>query len=324
MGFFQRLFGGPQPQSEEQEQRTQERNFNTLRDDGVRAMQMGEVGFAVRCFESALSIKEDAQTQGLLAEACLRQGDFAKALPLLEALAANKADNASVRLLYATTLGRLGRYEEMKSVCDELVKEAATDYAVLYACAEAAHGLNDVFTAIARLTQALELNPNHLPARLLRARILCDMGQAAEAMEDIDVLLKADAENEVYGLLQAEALLQTGQTEEAEAALLRVHEIYPFCREAVLRLGALYDATSRRDKALAVYDEAIELQPDFAEAYKQRGGVRLALHDKEGAADDLRRALELKPEVVSEVEGEFTNVENQMSERYRNMNPYGF
>ena len=75
---------------------------------------------------------------------------------------------------------------------------------------------------------------------------------------------------------------------------------------------------------MAVYDEAIELQPDFAEAYKQRGGVRLALHDKEGAADDLRRALELKPEVVSEVEGEFTNVENQMSERYRNMNPYGF
>lgn len=324
MGFFQRIFGAPQNTSEEQDQRSQERNFNTLRDDGIRAMRMGESGYAVRCFESALSIKDDVQTRGLLAEACLRQGNLEKALPLLETLAAAEPANISVRLLWANTLGRMKRYDEMKTICDDLVKEAETDAAVLYACAEAAHGLNDLFTAIARLTQTIEQTPNHLPARLLRARILCDMGQAAQAMEDIDVLLQADAENEEYGLLHAEALLQIGQTEEGEAVLLHVHEIYPFCRDAVLRLGTIYENTSRRDKALAIYDEAIELQPDFAEAYKQRGGVRLALHDKEGAADDLRRALELKPEVVSEVEGEFSNVENQMAERYRNMNPYGF
>lgn len=324
MGFFQRIFGAPQADSEEQEQRTQERNFNTLRDDGVRAMRMGEPGYAVRCFESALNIKQDAQTQGFLAEAYLRQGNLEKALPLLEALAAEAPGNTSIQLLRATTLGRMGRYEDMKTICDDLVKDAETNPAVLYACAEAAYGLKDLFTAIARLTQTIEQAADHLPARLLRARILCDMGQAAQAMEDVEVLLQADADNEEFGLLQAEALLQTGQTEAAEAALLHVHELYPFSQEAVLRLGSLYENTSRRDKALAIYDEAIELQPDFAEAYKQRGGVRLALHDKEGAADDLRRALELKPEVVAEVEGEFTNVENQMADRYRTMNPYGF
>ena len=43
-----------------------------------------------------------------------------------------------------------------------------------------------------------------------------------------------------------------------------------------------------------------------------------------GAADDLKRSLELAPEKAAELDGEYTNVENQMNARYRSMNPYGF
>lgn len=63
-----------------------------------------------------------------------------------------------------------------------------------------------------------------------------------------------------------------------------------------MRAGKAYVSTHQLDKALQLYDEAIDLQPDFAEAYKERGNVRMQLHDKEGAMDDLKKSLELAPE----------------------------
>ena len=48
------------------------------------------------------------------------------------------------------------------------------------------------------------------------------------------------------------------------------------------------------------------------------------MKDEAGAAEDLRKSLELQPEKSTSAEGEFTSVENKMAERYRDMNPYGF
>ena len=48
------------------------------------------------------------------------------------------------------------------------------------------------------------------------------------------------------------------------------------------------------------------------------------MNDEAGAAEDLRKSLDLQPEEGASADGEFTTVENKMAERYRNMNPYGF
>jgi len=324
MGFLKKLLGGTEASPEEQKQRTAERNFQTLRDDGVRARNMGELPYAIRCFTEALAIKDDLETRSYLAEAYLRTQDFEKALPLLRQLADAEPDNVEVALLKAQAEGRTGNHEAMKAICETLLAAHPEEPRALYLHGEASHGLHDDFEAIAMLTRALQVQPAYTVARLLRARVLAAMGQYAEVLEDARFLVEAEAGNEEYHLLLAEALAATGNSAEAEEAYGKVLQLNPFNREAVLLLGALYEQTSRRDKALALYDEAIELQPDFAEAYKQRGGVRLALNDKEGATDDLKRALELRPEAAATLDGEFSNVENRMAERYRSMNPYGF
>lgn len=93
------------------------------------------------------------------------------------------------------------------------------------------------------------------------------------------------------------------------ADLKAVQALNPFSREAVLKLGSLYEQTAQWDKALAVYDEAINMQPKFAAAYKARGGVKNHLKDVAGAAEDLKRSLELEPELAKAVDGEYANVE---------------
>ena len=48
------------------------------------------------------------------------------------------------------------------------------------------------------------------------------------------------------------------------------------------------------------------------------------LNDKAGAADDLKKALENSPEAAKALEGQFSNIEQEMNEQYKNRNPYGF
>ena len=72
-------------------------------------------------------------------------------------------------------------------------------------------------------------------------------------------------------------------------------------------LGSLYGAAHRHELALALYDEAIGLMPDFAEAYERRGRLKMQLHDAAGAADDLKQALALSPEAAGRIDGTFSN-----------------
>lgn len=318
MGFLSKVFGTEKPDDSQK--------FATLRDDGIRALQIGEAGYAERCFQAALALQSDLQLTGLLAEALLRQRKNEEALPLLQQLTQEScpADNPNAFLLLAQVQGELGMYEEEHQTALRILEAKGDDVRALYFDAEASYEQGDNLQAIVRLTQALAIHEDFAAARLLRCRTLLRMGQATEALEDIQPLTEAAPENEELLMLRADTLAALGRIKEAIADYETVRSLNPFDRETVLRLGTLYEADAARDKALALYDEAIALQPDFAEAYKARGGVKHALKDEAGATEDLKRALELMPAKDALPDGEYTNIENSMNQRYRNMNPYGF
>ena len=52
--------------------------------------------------------------------------------------------------------------------------------------------------------------------------------------------------------------------------------------------------------------------------------LKLRLNDKVGAADDFNKSAELGPANSVSQDDEFTNAENRMNEKYKNLNPYGF
>lgn len=306
MSFFNKLFGGPAPSSEEKEQRERLRRFETLRDEGLRAKQAGALPHAARCLEEALRLVDDLATAGYLAEVCLLQGDDARALPLLRRLAAAEPDNVEVLLLLSQSLTRTGAHAEGREVAARLADSRPDEVRARYVLALAERAGGNLFGAIAALTQALTARPDYATARRLRAEILLDMGQGREALDDTQTLLDAAPDDETCLLLHARALA-AGRADEARAAAERLHTLNPFHREAILLLGSLYDAARRHELALALYDEAIALMPDFAEAYDRRGRLRMQLHDDAGAADDLKQALALRPDAARRLDGTFTN-----------------
>jgi len=56
--------------------------------------------------------------------------------------------------------------------------------------------------------------------------------------------------------------------------------------------------------------KAIEDNSDDYEAYVIRGQISMAFGDKRGAAEDLKKAVELNPDLLNQMSGEFKSKES--------------
>lgn len=74
-------------------------------------------------------------------------------------------------------------------------------------------------------------------------------------------------------------------------------------------LQAAIEALKHHDMITASVEatKAIEADPSCYEAYILRGQISMAFGDTKGASDDMRRALELNPDLQSQITGEYKN-----------------
>lgn len=84
-------------------------------------------------------------------------------------------------------------------------------------------------------------------------------------------------------------------------------ELNPFNEQAFLYLGQLYITQNKLTEAIGLFTEATELNPNFAEAYHERGRAKLLNGDKEGSAEDMKKGLELNPKEIQNFNGQYGN-----------------
>ncbi len=334
MGFFKRIFGHQDaptavnteetPSETSEETTTKETEFETLRDDGIRAMRIGQTDYAERCFQAALERKDDDEIKGLLAELYIQEHRGKEALPVLEALIQKHPQETKLRIAAIQAAKQCNDWEKIEEEAKNLQQQEPDNPNGPYFQAEAAYGKGNDIEAVAILTQLTVSHPDLKQPYLLRAKTLFRMQQYAEAETDIEALLNKDGEDEEVLMLQGDILKAMGNTDKALRCYESVNAANPFNREAILKSGEILTETRQNDKTLSLYDEAIELQPDFAQAYKARGALRLKLHDEAGATDDMKKALELSPEEGKLINGEYSAIQDEMNARYRAQNPFNF
>ena len=93
----------------------------------------------------------------------------------------------------------------------------------------------------------------------------------------------------------------------SEADYIHIIELTPFNEQAFLYLGQLYIQQEKTAEAIELLNEAIELNPNFAKAYEERGRAKLTNGDKEGSIADMQMALELNPKESEKISGTFNN-----------------
>ena len=306
MGIFSSLFGGNKTPEE-----NKEKNFDILKYDGIRAMNIGKLTYAMKCLEEATAIREDLETMQHMASIHIRMNRMDEARSVVTRMAELAPERADILLSLANVCYMQEDYAAMNEACQKALKLEDQNPVGYYLSAKAAVGLKNGIQAIAMLTKAIMQNEEFVEAYQMRAEILWSMRQAKDAQEDIEKLLELNPDDENALLLKAEVLAVSGNDEEAVALMEQVLALNPFCEKAYLLKGSYYLAKQEFDKAIAVYDEAIEMNPNFAQAYHERGRVKLAKGDKQGSAEDLKHAIGLAPEQGAAISGEYNNYEQQ-------------
>ena len=71
--------------------------------------------------------------------------------------------------------------------------------------------------------------------------------------------------------------------------------------ENLMYAAALCVLQGKANDAILLYDKVLTLIPDYANAYYERGRARHLAGDILGASEDLKRALQLSPELEKEI-----------------------
>ena len=127
----------------------------------------------------------------------------------------------------------------------------------------------------------------------------------AHVAEAIDNDLAARAWFSVGYLLQQESEAEANalKLEEAIGAYDEAIRLNPDYAEVYNNRAVAKNTLGRHDAAIADYDEAIQLKPDYAEAYYNRGAAKNALRRHNDAITDFDEAIKLKPDYAKAYNG---------------------
>lgn len=291
--------------------------------DGLKALKLGKTDYAMECFRRATGIKEDREVRENMARVCVVKDDFDSAIEHLLKVLELVPDDLKVMETLAKVSYEVEKYDVMDDVCAKaLAVNDGLAFPHLY-MGKKAKATGDMLGAVAQTTMAIAADKDCFEAYKLRANTLAEMAQYADAVRDVDYILEHDANaDEEVKLQKADLCACTGAGEEAIARYREVIDYNPFIPAAYVKLSLVLQREKSGDDAMNALEEGLEQNPESSELYKARGGLRLALGDKEGAADDLKRSLELAPEEEKKLTGEFKSMESKMLDSYNMLNPY--
>ena len=309
--------------SEEEEEAVHDRKykFETLRDDGLRAMQIGQTEYAVRCLSSALEYKDDNESRLHLAEAYMKLYKGGEALTQLEELLRRDEGNGQLYVMAAEAAEQMSNWELMETYAQKAVDAMPEDDNALYVLARCKYNREEYSETENLLTILIGRNEKYASVCQLRARAFYEQKKYNEALADLEYLITNDRASEDTYLLKGIISQEVHDMQTAKDAYSKILELNPFSMEAVLRLAYIEVEESCPQKALEYLDEAISLQEDFAEAYMLRAKVKRLLQDEQGALEDENTAAHLTPREGMRNE---ENIEQKMNSYYKNLNPYGF
>ena len=291
MGFFKTLFTGKEETEEEKQEQMAKNQFDVFKYDGIQAQRIGKMDYALECYKRALAIQDDTETRVIYANALMSMDNLEAAVEQLEIVREKNPENLDVLLTLADLYFQLEQYDQMEALCNAALQVNDTVAATHYLMAKMYKAKGDMINAVAQCTLAISKREEpYAEAYYLRAQLLMEMQQYTEAEADIDVILPLDDENDEYLMLKGECCEALQKPEEAKEYYLKVKELNPYITKAYIRLGAILMAQGQKEEAAKIVEEG----------------------------------LQLAPEELKNVNGEYSNVEQEMRDAYKAMDPLGF
>ena len=121
--FFTSLFSSSKPaEATEDKAKNEQKNFDILKYDGVRAQKMGKLAYAIKCFTEALNIQEDFETMSYLVSAYTMANELGKAEDVLNRMVEMEPDHIATRLTRVNLLFMLDKDAEVITDCLHVIE----------------------------------------------------------------------------------------------------------------------------------------------------------------------------------------------------------
>jgi tetratricopeptide (TPR) repeat protein len=240
---------------------------------GEIALAGNDPAEAEKSFRRALELNpQAARARAGLAESLLGGGKIAEAIAEAKAAIEAGDDRASVHSLLGEAQTQAGKYEEALASLNQALRREPKNAIALRYRAEVHLARNDLKAAIADLRASVEIEPI-IPIRLRLAGALAAAKQYDEAISLYREILQVEPANNEARTALAAVMIESGKGAEAIAQLESLVKSEPNRADLRAQLAELY-LPAQPEKALEQYLAAAKLEPSQPQ---HRIGVAAAL-----------------------------------------------
>ena len=272
-----------------------------LYNEGVQTFATGNIEAAADLFRQALEEDPELGLAHLaLARIHLATDDYAGALPHAEKTNELVPEEEMSQLVLFDALWGVEQHERALTLLDEMVTSGkVADKVAVRAYNAGVHGvkLSSWDVAKMRFNQALELDPNLLPAHLTLAQISINQGDYEAALRHANLFVEAQPE-EARGLsVLYQANLAAGDEAAAQAAFDRLAAADPeMVAQTFFEAGVTHFNAGRNADAISAFEKVLKAKPDDPEGVYFLGRAYASNGDYTKAKDLIKRFLVLAPD----------------------------
>jgi len=183
------------------------------------------------------------------------------------------------RLMEAAAALCEGRVAIAERILRPYLKERPTDVSAIRMLAETGTRLGRYDDAGKLLARCVELAPGFVAARHNYATVLYRQGKSADAIAQLEILLKSDPRNPNYRNLMSAALARLGEHERAIELYESILKEQPNQSKAWMSYGHTLRAVGRQQDCIAAYRKSISLSPQLGESYWSLANLKTVRFD---------------------------------------------
>lgn len=279
------------------------------------ALKGDDLAAREQLIELSFTGDDNPQTARLLGHVAYRLGDYDVALRKLQAVLDVAPFDRASRLIAVEILLIGGDAEQALDLLEPMVEDLGTnDLAAVTMAADATARLSDFERAIAYTKRAIELA--QAPETILDAELVAEKieiasvqimkrqlasfyfsnGEAGVAVSTLEEMISADPDDSTSMLMLTNLHMQQEDFVRAIGAANLLIEQFPESAAGHNALAAALHRQGNLTEALAAYDEAIAMAPEYVSALKNRGMLHLERETYDSALLDLRIVLDLTPD----------------------------
>jgi tetratricopeptide (TPR) repeat protein len=232
------------------------------------------------------------------------EGSLEESVEFFEKAVEDEADNAGRFDTFAKVLYQLEDYdaaEEQARRAIALDPTLISTHMVIYSVQVARE---DYDAARLALVAAAEQDPSDLQVMEQRAWLASQTGNLEESVEAYVAISTADPENVDAWVALGGLYAEQGLLDQSAAAYQRVVELDPAnAYQTFFNIGVLIENKSvltdaDNKKVVTAFRKAVEIKPDYAEAWRRLAFASLRTGDMAGAREGLEKYIELSPDAA--------------------------